>query len=82
VTIAATDAELGRVRDLYFDGLSWTVRYLVAGTGMWLPDRWDLVSPQSVRRWDPDPSILRVALTKAQFKTGVVGRGGLQPPAR
>jgi hypothetical protein len=71
VTIVATDGELGRVRDLYFDGLNWTVRYLVTGTGMWVPDRWSLVSPQSVRHWDPDPRILRVALTKAQFKMSV-----------
>jgi hypothetical protein len=68
VTIAATDGELGSVRDLYFDDLSWTVRYLVVDTGTWLPDRWVLVSPTSVRRWDADPSALRVSLTRTQFK--------------
>jgi len=25
------------VADLYFDDLSWTVRYLVVDTGTWLP---------------------------------------------
>lgn len=72
VTIAAMDGELGSVRDLYFDDRSWTVRYLVVDTGSGLPDRRRvLVSPKSVRRWDPDPSTLRVAMTKTQFKTGV-----------
>jgi hypothetical protein len=71
VTIAATDGELGSVRDLYFDDLSWTVRYLVVDTGSWLPDRWALVSPTSVWRWGSDPSTLRIALTKTQFKAGV-----------
>jgi len=71
VTIAATDGELGSVHDLYFDDLSWTVRYLVVDTGDWLPDRWALVSPTSVRRWGPDPTTLRLALTKTQFKTGL-----------
>ena len=71
VTIAATDGELGSVRDLYFDHLSWTVRYLVVDTGSSLPDRWVLVSPTSVRRWAPDPSTLRVALSKTHFTTGV-----------
>jgi hypothetical protein len=71
VTIAATDGELGSVRDLYFDDLNWAVRYLVVDTGNWLPDRWVLVSPTSVRRWDPDPSVLRVSLTKTQFKACV-----------
>ena len=70
VTIAATDGDLGSVRDLYFDDRSWAVRYLVVDAGSWLPDRWALVPPASVRRWDPDPNTLRVPLSKTQFKTG------------
>jgi len=71
VTIAATDGELGSVRDLYFDDLSWAVRYLVVDTGSWLPDRWALVSPKSVRRWDANSSTLHMDLTKTQFKACV-----------
>lgn len=71
VRIAATDGELGHVHDLYFDDLSWTVRYLVVDTGNWLPDRWSLVSPQSVHRRITDPGTLRVPRTKAQFKMSV-----------
>jgi hypothetical protein len=71
VTIAATDGEVGSVRDLYFDDLRWTVRYLVIDAGSWLPDRWVLVSPTSLRRWDPDPNTLHVAQTKTQVKARV-----------
>ena len=71
VTIAATDGELGSVRDLYFDDISWAVRYLVVDTGSWLPDRWALISPKSVRRWDANSSTLHMDLTKTQFKACV-----------
>ena len=46
-TIAAKDGEIGSVQDLYFDDLTWTVRYLVVDTGTWLPGRQVLISPRS-----------------------------------
>jgi sporulation protein YlmC with PRC-barrel domain len=49
LTIAATDGDIGSVTDLYFDDLSWTIRYLVVDTGTWLPGRQVLISPLSVR---------------------------------
>jgi sporulation protein YlmC with PRC-barrel domain len=66
-TIAATDGNLGRVGDLYFDDRSWAVRYLVVNAGNWLPGRRVLVSPISVRR--SDPTTLHVALSKQQVMT-------------
>lgn len=83
--IAATDGELGRVHDLYLDDLSWTVRYLVVDTGGFLPDRWGLVSPQSLRRSDTDPGTLRLPLTKTQFKAGAdmhAKPGDIDPTSR
>ena len=47
--IAATDGDIGSVDDLYFDDLTWTIRYLVVDTGTWLPGRQVLISPRSVR---------------------------------
>jgi hypothetical protein len=35
--LGATDGEIGRVKDFYFDDQNWAVRYLVADTGSWLP---------------------------------------------
>jgi hypothetical protein len=38
--IRATDGVIGHVDDFYFDDKAWAIRYLVAETGKWLPDRW------------------------------------------
>jgi hypothetical protein len=34
--LAGLDGEIGSVRDFYFDGRSWVIRYLIADTGNWL----------------------------------------------
>ena len=65
-TIAATDGNLGSVRDLYFDDRSWAVRYLVVDTGPSLPGRRLFVSPISVRR--SDPTTLRLGLSMRQVE--------------
>jgi hypothetical protein len=39
------------VVDLCFDDRSWTVRYLAVDGSGWLPDRWVVISPISVRSW-------------------------------
>ena len=43
--ILATDGEIGRVHDFYFDNQNWIMRYLVVDTGTWLPGRRVLLSP-------------------------------------
>jgi len=37
--IGATDGDIGKLDDFYFDDKSWTIRYLVAETGNWLLNR-------------------------------------------
>ncbi len=49
LSIAAMDGDIGSIRDLYFDHITWTIRYLVVDTGNWLPGRQVLISPLSVR---------------------------------
>ena len=49
LSIAAMDGDIGSIRDLYFDDITWTIRYLVVDTGNWLPGRQVLISPLSVR---------------------------------
>jgi sporulation protein YlmC with PRC-barrel domain len=63
-SIAATDGNLGRVGDVYFDDRNWSVRYLVVDAGNWLPGRRVLVSPVAVR--SSDPTTLHVAMSKQQ----------------
>lgn len=37
--IHATDGDIGKVVDLYFDDERWAIRYLVVDTGGWLTGR-------------------------------------------
>jgi hypothetical protein len=66
-SIGATDGNIGSLDDLYFDDLSWTVRYLVVDTGTWLPGRQVLISPLSVRG-AAEANTVPVALTRAQVE--------------
>ena len=67
-TIGATDGDIGSVDDVYFDDLSWTVRYLVADTGTWLSGRKVLLSPASLRGFDPAGPRIRTELTRRQVE--------------
>ena len=74
--LQATDDELGRVKDFYFDDRDWKVRYLLADTHRWLPGRRVLISPESLGRPDPSEHVVAVSLTKEQVKNSPeVGRG-------
>lgn len=67
-TIRATDGDVGRVKDLYFDDKSWVVRYLVVETGTWLANRKVLISPISIGQSDWLDDIIPVMITKDQVK--------------
>lgn len=66
--IAATDGELGHVRDIYFDDQKWTVRYFEVDTGGWMSGRMVLLSTASVSGIDWDDERLRVSLSRAQVE--------------
>lgn len=42
--LLATDGEIGKVYEFYFDDRTWTIRYLVADTDSWLSNRLVLLS--------------------------------------
>ena len=67
--LEATDGEVGRCKDFFFDDQRWVVRYMVADTGKWLPGRKVLISPVSLG--DPDWQSRRfpVTLTRDQIET-------------
>jgi len=67
-TIGATDGDIGTVEDVYFDDLSWTVRYLVVDTGGWLSGRKVLLSPPSFRGVDDAGRRIETALTRRQVE--------------
>ncbi|MFW6107363.1 MAG: PRC-barrel domain containing protein [bacterium] len=47
-TVQATDGEVGKARDFYFDDCQWIVRYLVVDTGPWLLGRKVLIAPEAL----------------------------------
>lgn len=66
--IAASDGEIGRIDQIYFNDDDWHVRYLVVDTGGWLSGRKVLVSPVSVDRSKSSDHALAVGLTREQVE--------------
>jgi sporulation protein YlmC with PRC-barrel domain len=66
--ISATDGEIGKVQDFYFDDDKWAVRYLVVEAGTWLESRKVLISPISLLKPDFLEHTLAVSLNKEQVK--------------
>lgn len=66
--ILAEDGDIGKVDDFFFDDDTWTVRYLVADTGHWLPGRKVLISTAALGRPDPESGDFPVALTREQVR--------------
>jgi uncharacterized protein YrrD len=66
--INASDGAIGRIKDLYFDDHSWTIRHLVLKTGSFFSDRQVLISPVCVSSIDWDTNVMQVKLTTQQVK--------------
>ena len=66
--LAASDGEIGHVKDFYFDDQNWAVRYLVADTGSWLAERKVLISPHAFGGFDQAGKPLLVNLTRKQIE--------------
>ena len=66
--LEAEDGEIGRCEDFLFDDERWTIRYMVADTGKWLPGRKVLVSPISLGKPEWEAKLFPVRLTKGQIE--------------
>lgn len=66
--LAATDDEIGKVKDIYFDDANWCMRYLVVDTGTWLPGRLVLISPAALSRPVSAEEVVPVNLTREQIE--------------
>ena len=66
--LGASDGEVGHVKDFYFEDQHWAVRYVVADTGVWLPGRQVLLSPQAFGSLHQAGKLLRVNLTRKQIE--------------
>ncbi|MFO1498811.1 MAG: PRC-barrel domain-containing protein [Verrucomicrobiota bacterium] len=67
--LGATDGEIGKVEDFFFDDRTWAIRYLVADTGYWLSDRLVLISPHALKQVDDENSVVSVSLGRQQIES-------------
>ncbi|MEI6499860.1 MAG: PRC-barrel domain-containing protein, partial [Armatimonadota bacterium] len=67
--IRATDGDLGKVDEFYFDDLTWTIRYLVVETGNWLSGRKVLLSPAALGETDWKSRTFAASLTTEQVRS-------------
>jgi len=68
--LGATDGDIGKVREFYFNDQSWTIRYLVADTGNWLSERQVLISPYALEPANKAGMVIPVHMTRAQIEKG------------
>ena len=66
--IEATDGKIGSVEDFLYDDRQWTIRWAAIDTGDWLPGRTVLLPPAQLGSPDPDRSVFKVGLTRAQVE--------------
>jgi hypothetical protein len=66
--LGASDGEIGHVKDFYFDDGDWAVRYVVADTGSWMPERLVLISPHAINSLYQGGRVLIVNLTRKQIE--------------
>lgn len=69
-TVSGTDGELGKLRDAYFDDVSWKVLFLVADTRPWLIGRIVLIAPTALGKPDTESRVFPSSLTKATVEKG------------
>lgn len=66
--LLAKDGEIGRCKDFLFDDDRWAVRYMVADTGTWIPEKKILISPLSLGEPDWASNRFPVHLTKEEVE--------------
>jgi len=67
-TLAATDGEIGKLKEVYFDDLVWFVRYLIVHMGGALTGREVLITPRSIRSLDEQGRHIAVDLSREQVE--------------
>lgn len=67
-SVSGIDGKVGSIADLFFDGATWDVRYLVVDTGTWLAGRKVLLAPSTVAQADWPNNSVTIMQTKAQIE--------------
>ena len=66
--MVASDGEMGKVEEFYFDDQVWIIVYFVVKTGNWLSSRKVLISPYALIRGTHRSDTFPVNLTREQIK--------------
>jgi len=86
--VDAEDGAVGSVKDFLFDDETWTIRWMVVDTGVWLPGRKVLIHPSAIVPLDvaapggeklpmmggPEAPVVLVRLTKDKIEGGPTTR--------
>ena len=67
-TIKATDGEIGKVEEFYFDDRTSTIRYMVVKTGGWFSGKKVLISPEAFQRPEWESKTFSLSLTKEKIR--------------
>lgn len=68
-SMEATDGDIGKVEDFYFEDTTWVIRYLILKTGNWFLNNKVLIAPQAIVKRDAEPRTFPVNLSKEQIRT-------------
>ncbi|MBA5777541.1 PRC-barrel domain-containing protein [Stappia sp. F7233] len=68
--IAASDGDIGSIRDILFDDHAWTCRWLVLDTGNWLRKRLVLVPTDFIDKADTDAGRITVRTDRQAIEAG------------
>jgi hypothetical protein len=66
--LQASDGEIGKLKQVFFDDRYWKVRYFVVHTGNWLLGQDVLVVPSVITAVDEDERHLQVNMTREQIR--------------
>jgi uncharacterized protein YrrD len=64
----ASDGEIGKVKELYFNDQNWLIRYLIVETGNWLSYRKVLISPVALKMGSGEYGSFLINFTKDQIR--------------
>ena len=62
-TIAASDAEMGKIHDFVIETSTWTIRYLIVDTGEWLMGKLVLLGPHAIQSIDWSSHTMKAQVT-------------------
>ncbi|MBI1294553.1 PRC-barrel domain containing protein [bacterium] len=67
-TVNATDGDIGKIDDFFFDETEWRIRYLLVDTGPWIFGKEVLISPEWAKNVSWTERDVHVKVTRAQVK--------------